>query len=133
MYQSCIFALAIDNADNLYAGGEFLSAGGKFSPNVAMCRLNGSAVQPRRTVNSSLHPLAYDSRSSIIRLNVQSATNVSYRIFSLAGREVHRDAAFLPKGNNSLRINTASLANGPYIAQVNAGKESMRFRMTVKR
>jgi hypothetical protein len=133
MNQSCVFALAIDGANTLYAGGEFLNAGGKVSPYIAKCKLNGSDIRPREIVASFPHLPAHDARSGLIRIHLQSPTNVIYRIFTLTGREVLRGSEMVPKGDTSLRLKTAKLANGSFIVQVYAGKQSIRFRMTKER
>jgi hypothetical protein len=132
MSQSSVFALSVDHADNLCVGGDFLSAGGKVSPYFAKCKLNCTAARPQGIINSSARHLTYDSPSGVIRLNVQSAVRMSYCIFTLNGREVYRNTVVLPQGSNSMRIKTAMLGRGAYVAQVNAEKESIRFRMTVE-
>lgn len=132
MNQSCVFALAIDNNNNLYAGGEFLSAGQKISPYIAKCNLNSVACRQPRIV--SKHPsssLAYDSRTRAIRFNASSAAIVSYRIYTLSGRELIHNAVTLPAGANSFRIKTTGLCSGVYSCLVSAGRESIRFPMMV--
>jgi hypothetical protein len=131
-----ISALALDGSGNLYAGGAFTIAGGTLSAYIVQCKFGTAMLHPRGAGNRSLHSIAYDSRSGCIHFHLQSPTDVAYRIFTLAGREIMRGSESLPKGDSSLRIKKSCLsgiARGAYIAQVRAGRESMRFRMTVER
>ena len=126
--------MAIDRVGNLYAGGEFLSAGGKVSPYIAKCRLKGPAVvSTTRPVSASMRRLwTYGARSNTVHVVLWSAANVTCRIFTMSGREVYREAAFLPIGDNSLRIKTEGLGRGIYMARVGAENESMRFKIIVE-
>ena len=133
MYQSSVFALAVDSTNTLYVGGEFLSAGNKTSPYIAKCNLNSVACrQPWIVKASPACGLTFDYRSNTIHCMTQSTTAVSYRIYTLAGREVYHDAAALPAGTNSLRIKTTGLCRSMYIGQVSVGKESVRFKMMIE-
>jgi hypothetical protein len=129
----CVQNLIINDDNALFACGNFLSAGGKVSPYIAQCKISGSAVQQLRKSNPSLSPLSYNPYSGSIRIDLQSSTDVVYRIFTLSGREVYRDAKFLPKGDRFLKLNTADLSQGTYIAQVKAGNESIRFRVVIEK
>jgi hypothetical protein len=129
---NCVYAMVIDSNDNLYAGGEFLRVGEKVSPYIAKCSLTGAAIRRQAVPQNSPRRLTYDSGSNTLHFPPHSGLGVSYRIFTLAGREASRDALVLSKGKNSLRIENATLARGAYIAQVFAGKESARFRMMVE-
>lgn len=132
MGSSVVFALAIDNTNTLYAGGDFLSAGGKPSAYIAKCNLNTAANKQHRFVRKSSTGFTYVYRSGMIHWTTPLAGALSYRIFTLTGREVYRDAVKLPAGTNSLRLKTGNLSRGLYIGHVVAGKESMQFQMMVE-
>jgi hypothetical protein len=132
MGQSVVLALAIDNANTLYVGGEFLTAGGKASAYVAKCNLNNTAYKQHRFVRKSPTGFTYDYRSGMIRWTTPFDGALSYQIFTLSGREVYRDAVKLSAGTNSLRLKTGNLSHGLYIGHVVAGKESMQFQMMVE-
>jgi hypothetical protein len=130
-----IFALAIDSSGNLYAGGQFTTAGGKASAYVAMCRLPGTAVIPRRGDNVSRPFLTYDAHAGLMRFQLKAQTQITYRIYSLLGRQVFQASETIGAGEHSMRINTLlntrPAARGTYIVNFKAGDESIRFRLVV--
>ena len=128
-----VFTLLVDNSGTLYAGGEFIVIGGKVSAYIAQCKLTGMVVRPRENGNAYQSSIVCNFRSDVLRFRLQHETSITYRIFTLTGREALRCSKLLTSGTHSLRINTATIAKGAYIVQVQAGKESMRFRMTKKR
>jgi hypothetical protein len=127
-----VWSMAVDKTNNLYVGGNFTIAGGKVSAYVAQCKIKGSAVKP--SVNKNPYRIfpSFILHSNLIRIYFKFSTLVTYRLFTLTGREVYRDAQYLPKGDRSLKLNTAGLSQGTYIAQVKAGNESIRFQVAVK-
>ena len=126
-----VWTLAIDNSSNLYAGGWFTYAGGKISPYIAQCRLNGSAVIPRKTYNTSKHFSNYNAHANLLHFNLPSQTQIAYRIYSLSGRQIFSASETMGAGDHSMRINTGNVAKGMYIVHFKAGDESMRFRLVV--
>ena len=129
-----VFAMIVDRFDNLYAGGSFTMAGGKVSAHVAQCKLNNIPIRPQLTGNQSRPSITFDSRTCLLRLSLQSATEVHCSIFTLDGRQVFHGSKLMNKGNSTLRLkNVGKIARGTYVAKVNAGNESVRFRMMVER
>jgi hypothetical protein len=127
----CVNDLVADAADNIYVGGNFLIAGGKVSPFIARCRSGiGAARFAGEDKKRSRPSIACDPRTGLLRFRLQSAAEVSYRIYTLAGREVVRFSEPMRRGAHSLRMATERLSRGAYIARVDAGKESMRVGLT---
>jgi hypothetical protein len=62
---------------------------------------------------------------------LKSQTPITYRIYSLLGRQVFSTSETMGAGDHSLRINTGRAARGTYIVHFKAGNESIRFRMIV--
>jgi hypothetical protein len=128
-----VAALVVDGSGKLYAGGEFIIAGGKVSAYVAQCRLKSTGILPKGGEKTSVVFMTYNPRRRIIRFNLKAQARISCSIFSLSGREVFKISEFMSEGENFLRINNVLLARGAYIVQARVGKESMRFKMTVER
>ncbi|MGA2508123.1 MAG: T9SS type A sorting domain-containing protein [Chitinispirillaceae bacterium] len=128
-------ALAFQDSGNLYAGGIFTTAGGKASAYSAMCRLPGTAVIPRKGGNVSQPFLTYDAHAGLMRFQLKSQTQITYRIYSLLGRQVFQASETMGAGEHSMRINTLlntrPAARGTYIVNFKAGDESIRFRLVV--
>jgi len=128
-----VLALVFDGSGNLYAGGEFTTAGGKAALCVAMCKLNTTAVMPHKGDNVSPPFLIYDAGASLIRFQLNAQTQITYRIYSLLGRQVFQASETMGAGSHSKRINTGHMARGTYIVNFKAGNESLMFRMVVDR
>jgi hypothetical protein len=129
-----IYAMTADGSSSLYVGGTFIIAGGKSSYLVAQCKLDNTSVYPHRTIDHSKPSITFDSRTGLLRLSLQSATEVHYKIFTLDGRQISHGSKLMNKGNSTLRLkNAGKIARGTYVVKVNAGKESIRFRMMVER
>jgi hypothetical protein len=126
-------ALAVDDSGNLYVGGYFTSAGGKVSNNVAMCKLNGTAVMPRKGYKVSQPFITYDGNANLMLFQLKALTQITYRIYSLLGRQVFQAYETMGAGTHSMRINTGHAARGTYIVNFKAGNESIRFRMVIDR
>ncbi|MGA2507848.1 MAG: T9SS type A sorting domain-containing protein [Chitinispirillaceae bacterium] len=128
-----VYALAVEDSGNLYAGGAFATAGGKTVNNVAICKLNGTAVIPRKG-NNVLRPfITYDALAGLMRFQLKAQTPITYRIYSLLGRQVFQASETMGAGVHSMRIYTGRAARGTYIVNFKAGNESLMFRMVVDR
>ncbi len=58
---------------------------------------------------------------------------VNFTVYSLTGQLVHRFSEYLPAGDSEFQMSKYRLAKGSYAVQVNAGNESMSWKMTVDR
>ena len=133
---SQIDKIAIDISRNLlYTCGMFSTAGGKAAAHVAMCNLNGSgtAVMPRKGDIVSQPFMIFDNHAGLMRFQLKSRTEVSYRIYSVLGRSIFSASEAMGPGDHSMRINTGHAARGTYIVHFKAGNESVRFRLVVDR
>ena len=129
-----VLALAIDGSGNLIDGGNFTIAGGKSSPFIALCNLNGSAVIPNKGADASPSFTTFDARAGLVRFKLQFPAEISYRIYSLSGRELYRSSPLsLGPGSHTLALQTKSLARGAYLVTFNAGYESIKSRLMVCR
>jgi hypothetical protein len=132
----CVSDLAIDGSGALYAGGNFTTAGGKVSAFMAKCKIANIAVRHRQIGDSPQHLITFDSRSNLFHFHLQSATDVCYSVYTLTGKQIFHGSKFMEKGNNSLKIPfpvNGKIAPGTYIFQANAGVESARFRLIIKK
>jgi hypothetical protein len=124
-----VSALVIDNTI-LYAGGAFTTAGGKASPNFALCTLENTArVAYSRYEKRASSPFAPEAGTGRVRLHFRAAVDMEVRIHSLAGRIVSRSLENIAAGDRVYRLKTAGLAPGAYIAQIRAGSASIRWRI----
>jgi hypothetical protein len=128
---SRINAITFDASENIYAGGDFTTAGGKTAARVAMCTLNTTAGMPRQSDKVSRPFLTYDAHAGFVHFQLKAQTQITYRIYSLLGRQVFQASETMGVGDHSMRINTGRAARGTYIANFKAGNESLMFRMVV--
>jgi hypothetical protein len=129
-----VYALAIDDSNNIYAGGSFSFAGGKISTHIAQCKLKGlTDVLQRKGDKISKFFTNYNACTGTIKFQLKDQAQVSYRIFSLSGRQIYQASENMCAGSHSMRINTGRAARGMYIVNFKAGNESMRFRLVVEK
>ena len=136
LHAYCVNDIATDSAGNLYAGGNFVIAGGKVSAYIAKCKTGTTSLAPlsRDAAGPPLHQLDFEPISGVVRVNLEAATTLVYRLFDLNGRMVFGSSEYMAKGKNTLTLSTIHrIPGGVYIAQVIAGSESLRFKMVVKR
>jgi hypothetical protein len=66
-----------------------------------------------------------------MRFQLKLPAEMSYRIYTLSGREISRHSEFLGAGSHAMQVTTAKLARGIYLVSCKAGNESMRWRLVV--
>jgi len=130
-----VYALAIKDS-SIYAGGKFIRAGEKVSPYIAKCNLIGTGPDAKILGKGEkvfqLSP-TYNTHTGTIKFQLKDQAQVSYRIFSLSGRQIFQASENMGAGSHSMRINTGRAARGMYIVNFKAGNESMRFKLAVEK
>jgi hypothetical protein len=124
-------ALTFDSSGNLYVGGRFVTAGGKLSPHFAICRAIETATRSAETART-VRSVSLYRKNGIAFCELNAAAMLEIRVYSLAGREVVHTSRLMNAGRHALTM-PAGLAQGAYIAQVNAGSRSLRWRMLLDR
>lgn len=122
-------ALAFDSIGNLYVGGRFVTAGGKISPHFAICKLGESATLTPET-RAAVGSVYLHHNNRLAYLELKATVTVNVHIYSLSGRKVMHTSRIMNAGRHTLAMHPG-LARGAYIAQVNAGNESARWRMII--
>ena len=72
------------------------------------------------------------SGAEFIGLSLEQDGELSWTLFDLTGRALHREAALLPAGNHSPPLSKAGLATGLYLIRLEAGGKWQTLRWVVE-
>jgi hypothetical protein len=75
--------------------------------------------------------ILYRAAGPSVRLNLPTSARVLCRVYSIAGREVHRSSLILPAGRHVVELAPKALARGAYLAAVRVENESFQCRFII--
>jgi hypothetical protein len=128
-----VYALCMEGPYWLCAGGTFTVAGGNVSSCFARCVLDPSCTRPATPMSRQAANLIFDQKRNLFNIQLNNRSEVGFRIFTLTGREVYHTVKTIPAGRHRWRLPERILSCGTYIVHINAGSESFRCRVVMKR
>ncbi|TMQ71521.1 MAG: T9SS type A sorting domain-containing protein [Candidatus Eisenbacteria bacterium] len=134
---SSVLAIAL-NDTNLYVGGQFLTMEGENHPHLAGIGQSAPVVGvggplPRSgAIALATRPNPFQDSVSL-GFVLPHATEVSLKVFDLAGREVARlaDRKLYGPGSHEVRFERRGLSSGVYLCLLEAGGQSVSRRIVL--
>ncbi len=80
-------------------------------------------------VSKAVHSFTQVNNNIQVKLSLQERSNVSFKVFDIAGKEITRKSFGTLSGNQTLSANLKGIAKGTYFIKVQAGKvvRSLKF------
>lgn len=130
--EGIVYALQCNGKGMMYTGGNFNYAGGKISNSFAQCNLNGPLKLIPSKNKKSGNTVINKRNDGLVLVRSNDIMSIGYRIYSLSGRQLNYERITIPAGDYVLKLKTAGLAKGTYIADIRAGEASLQYRFVNK-